>query len=180
MQGDTENLAVPATRRNTVTAERAPDRHIIERVTTWMAVSSVGGLGLLAVLYRVETRAAIGSVGLLLLLTVLGLVGLGAGALITRLWAQPIFDRQLRSLAAVAEAVAAGDLSQSPDAEGIGGEMGRLVRAMAQMTAEQTRRRASPSTSQRGPMRSHAPPPSPPRPRRNYRGRPSRWPRPSG
>jgi methyl-accepting chemotaxis protein len=119
-----------------VTAERAPDRHIIERVTTWMAVSSVGGLGLLAMLYRDETRAAIGSVGLLLLLTVLGLVGLGAGALITRLWAQPIFDRQLRSLAAVAEAVAAGDLSQSPDAEGIGGEMGRLIRAMASMTAD--------------------------------------------
>ncbi len=112
------------------------DRHVIERVTTWMFASAAGGLGLLALLFRDEVRAAIDSVGLLLLLTVLGLFGLGAGALVTRYWASPIFDRQLRSLAGVAEAVASGDLSQSPDAEGIGGEMGRLVRAMAAMTAE--------------------------------------------
>ncbi len=59
-----------------------------------------------------------------------------SGALAFRLIISPMVGAQLRELAEVAEAVAAGDLTKRPEAAKEGGQLGRLARAMVAMTQE--------------------------------------------
>jgi methyl-accepting chemotaxis protein len=59
-----------------------------------------------------------------------------SGALVFRTLISPMVGNQLRELAEVAEAVAAGDLTMTPAAAREGGQLGRLARAMVAMTGE--------------------------------------------
>lgn len=116
--------------------------HIIDRLATWTAIA--GSLTLLALLVLGSSHAAAIFDGghLVWAFAVLGAVALVSGALAFRLIISPVVGEQLRGLANVAEAIAAGDLTQTPAAAREGGQLGRLARAMVEMT-ESLRRLAS-------------------------------------
>ena len=63
-------------------------------------------------------------------------VGVTAAALVVRHIVSPHVGREIGSLADIAEAIAAGDLSRRPENVGQGGELGRLARAMGIMSQE--------------------------------------------
>lgn len=118
--------------------EAVPERvqtHIIDRLADWSAI-----LGTLAVVLllgmgwgNLRDAAATGSLWWLIALLVA--VAVAASALVFRLIISPIVGNQLRGLADVAEAIASGDLTQAPEAASAGGQLGRLGRAMVDMTA---------------------------------------------
>ena len=63
-------------------------------------------------------------------------IGVTAAALVVRYIVSPRVGREIGSLADIAEAIAAGDLSRRPENVGQGGELGRLARAMGIMSQE--------------------------------------------
>lgn len=136
MERNPLNLAPSGTASNSV--EAAPERvqtHIIDRLADWSAI-----LGTLAVVVllgmgweHVKNATAAGSLGWLIALLLA--VAVSASALVFRLVISPIVGNQLRGLADVAESIAAGDLTQTPEAASAGGQLGRLGRAMVDMTA---------------------------------------------
>lgn len=77
--------------------------------------------------------AAGGSLGWAIALLVA--VAVATSALVFRLVISPIVGEQLRGLADVAEAIAAGDLTRTPEAASAGGQLGRLGKGMVDMTA---------------------------------------------
>lgn len=135
MERNPLNLAPSGTASNSETA--SPERvqtHIIDRLADWSAI-----LGALAVLLLLWTgwgffadAATVGALGWLLALLLA--VAVTASALVFRMLISPIVGNQLRGLADVAEAIAAGDLTRTPDAASAGGQLGRLGRAMVDMT----------------------------------------------
>lgn len=76
--------------------------------------------------------AAEGALGWLLALLLA--VAVAASALVFRLLISPVVGEQIRGVADVAESIAAGDLTRTPEAAHEGGQLGRLGRAMVQMT----------------------------------------------
>jgi len=136
MQGDAQNVAAPPARTNSAPAPGAPQRHAIDRITSWGAALGLGGFSFLAILFRDEVTQILAIAGLPLTVTMIVLLFLGAGALVTRVWVSPIVGEQLRDLAVVAEAIASGDLTKAPDTVAVGGQLGRLARAMMLMTSE--------------------------------------------
>lgn len=110
--------------------------HVIDRVTKWLClISAVAFIVLLA-----AGRAALGRIvaagdGWLLLALAISLAVL-SGALVIIFVVSPAIGNQMRDLAEVAEAVAAGNLTKIPDAARQGGQIGRLARAMVAMTHE--------------------------------------------
>src|ERR1017187_9038862 len=110
--------------------------HVIDRVTTWLGViSAVSFLALMAVGRASIGRMISGGDGWLLFALAISLAVL-SGAAVIILVVSPAIGNQLRDLAEVAEAVAAGNLTKSPDAARQGGQLGRLARAMVAMTFE--------------------------------------------
>lgn len=110
--------------------------HVIDRVTTWLGIiSALAFVGLLAAGWGALGRIAAGGDGWLLLGLALSLAVLACAAVIIFV-VSPAIGNQLRDLAEVAEAVAAGNLSKTPDAARQGGQLGRLARAMVAMTHE--------------------------------------------
>jgi methyl-accepting chemotaxis protein len=110
--------------------------HFIDRVTTWLGViSAVALVALLAVGWSAIGRMIDDGNGWLLLGLAIALAVL-SGALVIVLVVSPAIGNQLRDLASVAEAVAAGNLTKAPDAARQGGQIGRLARAMVAMTHE--------------------------------------------
>jgi methyl-accepting chemotaxis protein len=110
--------------------------HVIDRITTWLCVlSGVGFVALLIAGRASLARMIAGGDGWLLLALSLTLVVLSS-ALVVSFIVSPAIGNQMRDLAEVAEAVAAGNLSKSPDAAKQGGQVGRLGRAMVAMTYE--------------------------------------------
>ena len=108
--------------------------HVLDRVTT---AGAVGGTALLIVLLVLggDALSSLKQGGhLLWWLGVLLAVATISGALVFRVIISPIVGRRLRGLADVAESIAAGDLTQTPDAASQGGQLGRLGRAMVEMT----------------------------------------------
>ncbi|MEX2182397.1 MAG: methyl-accepting chemotaxis protein [Gemmatimonadaceae bacterium] len=134
MEGNLINLAAPDPGTNTPAAPERVRTHIIDRLTSWAAIAGIGGFLLLAVL-RWDQVAALVAAGHLWLLVGLGLaIAVAASALVFRLVISPVVGNQLRGLADVAEAIAGGDLTQTPEAAREGGQLGRLARAMIEMT----------------------------------------------
>jgi methyl-accepting chemotaxis protein len=109
--------------------------HIIDRLADWGAIlGSVAVVVLVALGWsHLEDAAVAGSLPWLLALLVA--VSVATTALVFRLVISPIVGDQIRGLADVAEAIAAGDLTQTPAAAPGGGQLGRLGRAMVEMTA---------------------------------------------
>jgi methyl-accepting chemotaxis protein len=132
------NLAATSGRTSTpLHSETGAARsHLIDRVTTWL--SGISALAFIALL--TFGRGSIGRMiadgdGWLLLGLALALSVL-SGALVILFIVSPAIGNQLRDLADVAEAVAAGNLAKTPEAAREGGQIGRLARAMVAMTAE--------------------------------------------
>ncbi len=123
-----------STKRVAETGERRA--HVIDEVTTWLGTISVIAFVVLLVVGR-ETVARMISMsgGWFLLALAVSLAAL-SGAVVVRYVISPIVGNQLRDLAEIAEAVASGNLTKTPDAGGQGGQIGRLARAMAAMTSE--------------------------------------------
>jgi methyl-accepting chemotaxis protein len=138
--GETIQSNLAATSRRTSTKlpiePGEPESHVIDRVTNWLgAISGVAFVSLLAVGWSAIGRVIAGGDGWLLLGLAIALAGV-AGALAIILVVSPTIGNQLRDLAEVAEAVAAGNLAKAPDAVRQGGQIGRLARAMVAMTAD--------------------------------------------
>ncbi|HEV8409259.1 MAG TPA: methyl-accepting chemotaxis protein [Gemmatimonadaceae bacterium] len=110
--------------------------HVIDRVTIWLcAISAIAFVGLLAAGKASIARIAAGGDGWLLAGLGLSLAVLSV-SLVILFVVSPVVGNQLRDLAEVAEAVAAGNLTKAPDAARQGGQIGRLARAMVAMTHE--------------------------------------------
>jgi methyl-accepting chemotaxis protein len=136
MEGTLSNLARPATGTSTMAAPEAVRTHIIDRLTAWLGFGGAAAFGLLLVLGWPALRAmAVGGRGWLLLALGISLATASA-ALVFRYVISPIVGNQLRGLADVAEAIAAGNLSLTPEAASQGGQLGRLARAMVMMSGE--------------------------------------------
>lgn len=129
------NLAPSGTASNTAAAPEPTVRtHIIDRLSDWSAV-----LGTLAVVALLALgTAALGRLSaagdLVWFIALMLAVAVASAALVFRLIISPIVGEQLRGLADVAEAIAAGDLTRTPEAAAAGGQLGRLGRAMVAMT----------------------------------------------
>ncbi len=110
--------------------------HVIDRVTTWLCTVSAVLFATLLVVGRASiARMISGGAGWLLLALAITLAVL-SGAVVIIFLVSPAISKQLRDLAEVAEAVAAGNLTKTPDAARQGGQVGRLARAMVAMTYE--------------------------------------------
>jgi methyl-accepting chemotaxis protein len=135
-QAESANLAAPMPRTSTPVFVPRHRKHILDRITTWGSWAGLGGFGLGVVLFHSEL-AVVTSEGRLWKVVLMGLLlFVGAGAIVFRAIISPVVGEQLRGLAEVAEAVAAGDLTKQPAAAREGGQLGRLARAMIAMTAE--------------------------------------------
>ncbi len=130
------NLADPQARTSGPLPEGKPRTHIIDQITTLGTLLGLGGVAVLVVVFYDEVIAMTAAGGLALFLGLFAFLFLGAGAVVFRVWISPIVGDQLRGLAEVAEAVASGDLTKTPDAVSAGGQLGRLARAMVAMTGE--------------------------------------------
>ncbi len=134
VEGNLTNLAAPDPGTNTTAAPERVQTHIIDRLTGWAAIAGLGVFLSLIVL-NWERAGALIADGHLLFLLGLGLsLAAAASALVFRVLISPVVGEQLRGLADVAEAIAAGDLTQAPAAARAGGQLGRLARAMVEMT----------------------------------------------
>jgi methyl-accepting chemotaxis protein len=143
MDGDLTSQQRVQNQSNLAAAESAtkPDApaervrtHFLDRLTT---AGAVGGTALLLILlaFGGDALASLDAGGhLLWWLGVLVAVAIASGAMVFRVIISPIVGEQLRGLADVAEAIAAGDLTRTPDAARAGGQLGRLGRAMIEMT----------------------------------------------
>lgn len=135
MDGNLTNLALPEALTNTDAPQERARTHLIDRLSTWAAL--LGGLafaalllGGAAVLTDLADRGALAWLVALLLA-----FAVAASALVFRLLISPVVGAQIRGIADVAESIAAGDLTRTPEAVREGGQVGRLGRAMVQMTA---------------------------------------------
>lgn len=135
MERNPLNLAPSGTASNSETAD--PERvetHVIDRLADWSAI--LGGVAVVVLLWTgwgfFDEAATVGALGWLLALLLA--VAVTSSALVFRLVISPIVGNQLRGLADVAEAIAAGDLTRTPEAASAGGQLGRLGRAMVAMT----------------------------------------------
>ena len=110
--------------------------HVIDRVTTWLGViSALAFIALLAVGRASIGRMIAGGDGWLLLALAVSLAVL-SGTLVIILIVSPTIGNEMRDLAAIAEAVAEGNLTKTPEAVHQGGQVGRLARALVAMTHE--------------------------------------------
>lgn len=110
--------------------------HVIDRLTSWLGF---GGAAVFVVLLGLGWPAisAVAGGGRLWLLIGLALsLATASAALVFRYVISPIVGNQISGLADVAVAIAAGDLSRTPEAASQGGQLGRLARAMVRMSEE--------------------------------------------
>lgn len=133
-EGNLGNLAVVEAPTKPPSPEGRVRTHLIDRLADWTAV--VGAVGVfIALLLGAPMLARLAGEGWLPWLIGLTLAfAVMSSALVFRFLISPAVGEQLRGLADVAEAIAAGDLTQRPDAAGEGGQLGRLGRAMVEMT----------------------------------------------
>ena len=141
MEAESANLAagVKPTRASRVSAPTLPPRakkHYLDQVTTAGSWFGLGGFVLGCIIYRTELREMAADGRLWTLIGLALLLFIGAGAIVFRAVISPVVGEQLKGLAEVAEAVAAGDLTKQPVGAREGGQLGRLGRAMIAMTAE--------------------------------------------
>ena len=137
MEGSLSNLSRPATgvSKGSTAAPEAVKTHIIDRLTAWLGFGGAAAfVFLLVVGWQGVAAAANGRTWLLLGLALS--LAIASAALVFRYIISPIVGNQIRGLADVAEAIAAGDLSQRPAAASEGGQLGRLARAMIRMSGE--------------------------------------------
>jgi methyl-accepting chemotaxis protein len=134
MEGNLTNLAPAPVRTNTPAPDGPVRTHIIDRISEWTAV--LAGIAVVTVLLvGWPILADLAAKGHILWLVMLALaVAITASALVFRLLISPVVGEQIRGLADVAESIAGGDLTQVPAAASEGGQLGRLGRAMVEMT----------------------------------------------
>lgn len=136
MEGNLSNLAAPGSGTRLGDAPEEVRTHIIDRAASGVAIGA-GVLFLALILLNLDRIGALWTGGQFWFVLALALALTTAVTAGFFRWViSPIVGDQLRGLADVAEAIAAGDLSQTPDAAGQGGQLGRLARAMVTMTAE--------------------------------------------
>ena len=137
MDGNLSNLAVPETGTNIHRADTEPVRtHSIDRLAAWTAIGGGALLALLGILGWGRLSLMVGAGNGWLLIGLGVTMALTTAALVVRLVVSPRVGRELRGLADVAEAIAAGDLTQRSESAHQGGEVGRLARAMGLMSQE--------------------------------------------
>ncbi len=139
-QGERSNLATAERGTSTPPPAPAPARkHIYDRIAEWITWIAffplviliwMGWDTLLVILSGDKWWLVIGPSFFLSVFVC------GAGF---RYYVSPKIGRQNAAMAAVAEAVAGGDLTMRPDAAAQGGQIGRLGRAMVAMTGEISR-----------------------------------------
>ena len=110
--------------------------HILDRLSAWGAVGGLAGFAALVIVFwaRVGAMAEAGGIVLIAALAATLTVGISAGFF--RWFISPRVGEQLRDIADVAEAITSGDLTRTPTAAGEGGQLGRLARAMVDMSRE--------------------------------------------
>lgn len=136
MEGNLRNLAAKTAGTNTTDEPEAVHVHIIDRVSVWGAIGGGALFVLLLLLGAPRLGRMIADGNLWLLASLAFAIAIGASAVVFRLLISPMIGEQLRGLADIAEAIAAGDLSQTPSAARRGGQLGRLSRAMVVMMGE--------------------------------------------
>lgn len=110
--------------------------HAIDRFASMLGAAATVAFILLVILGRDALGRMLDQGNGWLLLALAVCLAIIAGAFVFRYLISPIVGNQLRELADVAEAVAAGDLTMTPKAAREGGQLGRLARAMVAMTGE--------------------------------------------
>ncbi len=136
MEGNLSNLAAPTAGAKRGGAPEEVRTHIIDLVAGWTAIGGGALFGVLLLVGR-ERISAMATAGHLWLVAGLILaVAIAASAAVFRWIISPIVGNQLRGLADVAEAIAGGDLSLTPEEVQEGGQLGRLARAMVTMSTE--------------------------------------------
>lgn len=110
--------------------------HILDRLSGWAAIGGLAVFAALVIVFwsRVVAMAEAGGAVLLSALAVTLAVGIAAAFF--RWFISPVVGEQLRDIADVAEAITSGDLTRTPAAAGEGGQLGRLARAMVDMSGE--------------------------------------------
>ncbi len=137
MDGNLSNLSAPLA--GTKPAEAAPEgarAHVIDRLSAWCAIGGLAGFTLLVVLFWPRVAAMAQGRNLWLLIGLAVTLAVGASAAVFRWLISPLVGNQIASLADVAEAISSGDLTRESDAIRQGGQLGRLARAMSQMSLE--------------------------------------------
>lgn len=129
------NLVPSRTASNTADAPEPPVReHVIDRLADVAALVGALALLLLVVLGWASIGRLSATGDLVWFIALLVAVAVASSALVFRLVISPMVGRQLSGLADVAEAIAAGNLTRRPEAASAGGQLGRLGRAMVEMS----------------------------------------------
>lgn len=110
--------------------------HVIDRLTAWLGFGGGAAFVFLLLIGWKSVAEAAGEGRAWLLLGLTLSLAIASGALVFRYVISPLVGHQIRELADIAEAIAAGDLSQRPEDAVQGGQLGRLSRAMVRMSGE--------------------------------------------
>jgi methyl-accepting chemotaxis protein len=110
--------------------------HFLDRLTAWLGFGGGAAFVFLLLIGWRSVMEAAGEGRAWLLLGLTLSLAIASGALVFRYIISPIVGHQIRDLADIAEAIAAGDLSQRPEDAEQGGQLGRLSRAMVRMSGE--------------------------------------------
>lgn len=141
MEAQSANLAASAAPKRTTKANappvpERPKKHYLDQITSAGSVFGLGGFAIGLYLYRADIAEMTADGRLWTMIGLGALLFIGAGAIVFRAVISPVVGEQLKALAEVAEAVAAGDLTKQPVGAQEGGQLGRLGRAMIAMTGE--------------------------------------------
>lgn len=136
--GNLSNLAAAATGTKPTVAEPTEKvkQHIIDRAAKWLAVGAAVIFVTLVVTGLDQLAEMLEHGEIWLIAGLATTLSIGVSAVIFIVWLSPKIEDMNRDLADVAEAIAAGDLSQRPKVAADGGQIGRLGRAMVVMSEE--------------------------------------------
>lgn len=110
--------------------------HIIDRLSGWGAIGGLAAFAALVIVFWSRVAAMADAGGIVLLSALAVTLAGGIAAAFFRWFISPVVGEQLRDIADVAEAITSGDLTRTPAAAGEGGQLGRLARAMVDMSGE--------------------------------------------
>jgi methyl-accepting chemotaxis protein len=138
-QGERSNLATEGGGTSTARSSAPQKKHIYDQISFWITwVSFVGLVGTVYVGWGTMRTVLLGERWWLVIGPAFFL-SIFMSAFGFRYFVSFVIGLELRKLAQVAEAVAAGDLTKHAEAAKAGGDMGRLGRAFEAMTAALTK-----------------------------------------
>lgn len=138
MGGYLSNLAAAntGTKRGATGAGEAGRVHFLDRLSGWAAIGGLAAFAGLVIAFWSRVVAMAEAGGMLLMGALAATLAIGISAGFFRWFISPVVGEQLRDLADVAEAITAGDMTRRPAAAEEGGQLGRLARAMVEMSSE--------------------------------------------